>query len=439
MRGGALVRPVTLALGRVLRGSVTLPDRRTSAGGAVVRFEGQSTTRWHEVRSDGSFFIEGVPARESGQILADGGGMGRAAAPVGAGTIEPMQVVLASNAVLTGRVVAADSGRPIAGIRVTARAGDGAAFVARSGRDGRYGMVGLPPRSYGIEVDDKRFVRWVRLVDVSPGQAGTQDIPLVPGATLVGRVVSEEGLPVPNATIQVSRGGAGGVRDFSRRIRHQADVVRSEADGRFDVTRLEPGDGQRLDVWHEDYEPRSLGGIDLAPDATTAGVRVVLRVGLELKGFVKDEEGRPISEVEVELRRPRSFRGRRGGIFVTMMGPGSRPRRKTTADGRFTFRGLMAGDYTLTASRPGYGRVILDPVKLTDDGNSEPVQLVLAPGATISGFLRDGVGDGAAGWFVTARPAGQGSGAVGLRLDEPTGPDGAFLIEGLAEGEVYDL
>ena len=442
LRGGALARPVILALGRVLRGSVTLPDRRTPAGGAVVRFEGQSTTRWHEVRSDGSFLIEGVPAKESGQILADGGKKGRAVLPVEAGVTDPQHVVLAMNAALSGRVVAADSGRPILGIKVVAKAGDGAAFLARSGREGRYAIAGLPPRSYRVTVDDERFVPWSRGVDVSPGQSETQDIPLVRGATLVGRVVSEEGVAVENATIQVSRGGAGGMRDFFRRMRAGAGLVRSERDGRFEATRLEPGDGQRLDVRHEDYENRSLGGIDLAPGATTSGVRVALRAGLELKGLVKDEAGRSVSEVEVELRQPRSFRGRRGGRSVTMMGPGSRPRRETGADGRFTFRGLMAGDYTRTASRPGFGRAILDPVKLTDDGSLEPVQLVLAPGAAISGFLRDGVGDGAAGWYVAARVTAEGGGPFGpgsVRTEEPTGSDGAFLIERLAEGEVYDL
>jgi hypothetical protein len=56
VRGGALARPVTLALGHVLRGSVTLPDRRTPAAGALVRFEGRTqTTGWVEAAGDGSF------------------------------------------------------------------------------------------------------------------------------------------------------------------------------------------------------------------------------------------------------------------------------------------------------------------------------------------------------------------------------------------------
>ncbi len=78
VRGGALARPVTLVLGQVLRGTVTLADRRTPAAGALVRFEGRTqTTRWVETRADGTFLVDGAP-REAGSLVADGG---TAAAP----------------------------------------------------------------------------------------------------------------------------------------------------------------------------------------------------------------------------------------------------------------------------------------------------------------------------------------------------------------------
>ena len=55
VRAGAVARPLTLAVGQVLKGSVTLPDRKTKAKGALVRFEGRTqTTRWVETRADGS-------------------------------------------------------------------------------------------------------------------------------------------------------------------------------------------------------------------------------------------------------------------------------------------------------------------------------------------------------------------------------------------------
>ncbi|MCG6925172.1 MAG: carboxypeptidase-like regulatory domain-containing protein [Acidobacteria bacterium] len=439
MGDGALARPVTLGLGQVVRGTVTLPDRRTPAGGAVVRYEGRGTTRWAEVRADGSFLIEGVPAAGGGEIVADAGERGRGVAPVVPGSTESVRVVLAPTATLSGRVVDSGTGRPVSGARLVARA-PGAAFLARSGRDGRYVLRGLPPRTYDLEVDDARFVRWSHDIDVAAGRAETRDVPLVRGAGLTGQVVDDTGAPVEGAAVQMSPGGEGGMRDFVRRMRSRGDAVRTDRNGVFTAERLTPGRGQRLDVRHEDYENRSLGGIDLEPGFTTKGVRVVLRRGLELVGVVVDQEERPLAGVEVELRQSFTFRSRRGNMAVGM--PDSFPRREAGPDGRFAFQGLKAGDYTLTASSPGYARATVDPVMVSEDEGAEPLVLVLHPGATISGFLRDRSGSGAPGWYVNASVEGQGRGRFGpggLRTEEPSGPDGSFLIEGLTEGTAYDL
>ena len=81
-------------------------------------------------------------------------------------------------------------------------------------------------------------------------------------------------------------------------------------------------------------------------------------------------------------------------------------------------------------------------MNVKEAGPAEPIELVLKPGSTVSGVLRDKTGNGASGWLVTARPAGQAGvpmGPGGYRTEEPTGPDGGFLLEGLSAGESYDL
>jgi hypothetical protein len=159
VRGGALARSLTLALGQVLRGTVTLADRKTPAKGALVRFEGRTqTTRWVEARADGGFVIDGAP-REPGALVADGGDRGRGTAVFAAGASEPSLIALAPTATLGGRVVDAESARPLAGVRLVARA-DSAVFVARSGADGRYSIRGLSPRRYRLSAEDDRFVPW---------------------------------------------------------------------------------------------------------------------------------------------------------------------------------------------------------------------------------------------------------------------------------------
>ena len=432
---------MTLALGQVLRGTVTLADRRTPAAGALVRFEGRTqTTRWVEARPDGTFLVDGAP-REAGSLVADGGDRGRASAVVAPGASEPLAIALAPTATLGGRVVDAADGKAIAGIRIVAR-GEGGEFLARSGADGRYSIRGLSPQAYRLTAEDDRFVPWSRTVRVAAGQGETQDVPLTRGATLVGRVQDAEGRPIEGALVQVSRGGENVFRAFMRSMEGEG-AVRTGRDGSFRATRLAPGENQRLDVRHDDYEERSLGGLSLTAGATRSGVTVVLRRGLSLRGVVKDEEGRPLAGAEVTLSSARTIRASRGGVQMSFIGPGNQLRRETGADGRFEFRGLKAGDYTVSARRPGFSRATVDPVNVAEAGAAEPVELVLKPGATISGVLRDKIGAGASGWFVSARVAGQGSspafGAGAIRSEEPTGPDGVFFLDGLTAGEAYEL
>jgi len=441
VRSGALARPVTLAVGQVLRGTVTLADRRTPASGALVRFEGRTqTTRFVETRSDGTFLLEGAP-HEPGALVADGGDRGHATQALTSAPPEALSLALAPTASVAGRVVDAEGSKPLAGVRLLARADGEAAYLARSGADGRYTIRGLPPRTYRLSVDDDRFVSWSRPVTVAAGQSETQDVPLARGATLVGRVVDEQGGPIEGAWAQVARGGESAFRAFVRSLEGEG-TVRTGRDGSFRATRLRPGEGQRLDVRHDDYEERSVGGIALTAGATRSGLTVVLRHGLSVRGAVKDEEGRPLAEAEVTLSSSLTFRSGRGGIQVSFIGPASQVRRETGPDGRFEFRGLKPGDYTVSARRAGFARATVDPVKVGGT-RADPLDLVLRPGATISGFLHDRSGSGASGWSVAARPAGQQGGTPfgpgAIRTEEPTGPDGAFLLEGLTAGEAYDL
>jgi large repetitive protein len=442
VRAGALARPVTLALGQVLRGTVTLADRRTAVPGALVRFEGRTqTTRWVEARGDGAFLLDGAP-REAGSLVADGGDRGRATAVlVRGGAAEPVTIALAPTATLAGRVVDAADGKALAGVRIVARS-VGGEFLARSSPDGRYAMRGLSPQSYRVSAEDDRFVPWSRTVSVAAGQAETQDVPLTRGATLAGRVMDEEGRPVEGASVMVARGGENVFRAFMRRIEGE-DAVRTGHDGSFRATRLAPGENQRLDVRHDEYEERAVGGIALSPGGTRSGLTVVLRHGLAIRGVVKDEEGRPVAGAEVNLSSARTMRAGRGGVQMSLIGPGNQVRRETGTDGRFEFRGLKAGDYTVSARRPGFSRATVDPVNVAEARLAEPLELVLKPGATISGIVHDKSGAGASGWSVAAQAAGQASGPVfgpgAIRTEDPTGPDGVFYLEGLTTGESYDL
>jgi protocatechuate 3,4-dioxygenase beta subunit len=440
VRSGALTLPIRLALGQVVRGTVTLPDRRTPAAGALVHFEGRTTTRAVEARADGAFVLDAVP-REAGSLVAEAGERGRAVALVAPGASEPVALTLAPATVLSGRVVEADGGRPLAGVRLLARGRQGGSFVARSGADGRYAVRGLSPQPYTLTAEDARFVPWSRPLTLLAGQPESQDVALVRGATLSGRVVSEQGAPIEGARLRLTRSGENVFQAFVRSLQGEG-VTRSGRDGSFKATRLPPGERQGLVVQHEDFEERTIGGVSLAAGGVRSGLTIVMRRGLSIRGTVKDEEGRALAGAEVTLSRARTLRAGRGGMQMSLVGPGSDVRRESGADGRFEFRGLSPGDYSVAARRSGFARASVDSVGVSEARPGEPLELVLRPGASITGYIRDRSGSGAAGWLVTARPAGGGTPAFGpgaIRTEEPTGPDGLFVLEGLTSGEAYDL
>ena len=226
VRGGALSRPLALALGQVLRGTVTLADRKTPVKGALVRFEGRTqTTRYVEARADGGFVIDGAP-REPGSLVADGGERGRGS-PGARGGLDRGGAHRARADRDARRPRGRSRQRQAARGREAVARAESAVFLARSGPDGRYLIRGLGPRRYRLSAEDDRFVPWTRRVSVAAGQGETQDVPLARGATLVGRVVDPEGAPIEGARVQLLRSGENVFRAFVRRMEGEGGAVRT--------------------------------------------------------------------------------------------------------------------------------------------------------------------------------------------------------------------
>lgn len=447
LRSGALAKPVALAPGVTATGSVKKSDRKSTAAGALVRIEGRTTTRWVETGADGTFTISNAP---DGRILvvADAGEAGYAELqdaklPLAEG--KKLALTLAPPASLEGKTVDAKTGRPVPRVKIEARGG-GAVRTARSAPDGSYRLRALPPRTWRVKADEPRYVSFTKdALVLTGGEARKLDIPLILGATMIGRVVDDNGQPVAGAKGQLARGGETGLGLMLRQMRAgDPTIFRSTADGTFKASRLMPGENQRLTVAHPEYERTTLGGLALAAGATKSGVAIVMRRGATIVGLVKDANGDSVAGAEVELAQSANFQAGRGGAMASINfrgGPGQRPREKTGADGRFQFKGLSAGEYALVVRKPGLATERLDPVRVPEEGSPEAVTMTLAPGAIIAGRVVRKSGGGAEGFFVTASPPGRprfGPGGSPL-TEQPTGSDGAFLIEGLKAGETYDL
>ena len=353
VRAGAMPRPIALGLGALVSGVVVGSDRKTPAAGALVRYEGDGLeTAWTEAGADGRFALADLPAR-AGAIVAEAGDAGLGAASTGPLPLPPgrvITVVLAPAASLEGRVLDTKTRAPVPRARLAVEDGP-RTRTTRSGPDGRYQVRGLAPqRPYRVRADEPRYTAYVRdRVLLATGETVRLDVPLTLAASLSGRVVDEGGRPVTGALVRIVPPAQGGMPGRLRVMRGAGRLVfRTSADGTFHVTRLAAGEDQRLTVAHPDFEPKTIGGLSLAPGSAKA-VNVVLRRGLTLAGRVRDEAGRPVSDAEIEVG---------GGSALAALGAralggaalaAARPRATSGADGRFEVKGLSEGTYSLAS------------------------------------------------------------------------------------------
>lgn len=228
---------------------------------------------------------------------------------------------------------------------------------------------------------------------------------LAPETAVAGRVVTSEGLPVPDAAI--CRGTAA-----ERNV-----VARTDAQGRFRTTKVPGGKEIVLTAEHPDYLPRSVRVVSV-PN-TVQEVEFVLEQGGVIEGTVLCGTG-AIPSAGVMVYDEGSFRRRT----------------KTDAEGHFRIAGVVSGEVEVQvrAHVPGtesprmlQRRAIVrkDAITLVDFRFSDASN-------SISGLVT-----------VGGQPAREGLvqvvaiGESGDALKEARIAEGAYIIENLPPGEVW--
>ena len=417
------------------------------AADAVVRIVGDATTRWVRTDVSGRFDIPGPPGKPGRlQALGRDGSWLEIAAPAPAAT--PATFTLTRAATIEGRITRADNGKLVSGAKVTARI-SGTTQTVRTGADGRYRLAGLPQGAYRLTFDERTFVLLDRRqVEVAPGEVKMLDVALTPAVTLVGRVSDEKGQPVSGARGSIAAGAESRMgmilRVMARDGENQPAFI-SGPDGTFRATRLPPGTNQRLTVQHPEFDRRVVPGVDLVPGLPRPlSLDIVLSPGFIVSGSVKDKEGKPLEGARVGLTRAVTMTGGRGGNVMSFSSVDSvRPLSDTDFEGKFEFKGLSAGDYDVAVTKAGFTRNTMTAVKAGDGGS--PLEVVLSPGATLSGRLVQPNGQTVTGYTVNARPASPGQTSSSTMLggrnafNAQVDADGSFLLDGLVPGSAYDI
>jgi protocatechuate 3,4-dioxygenase beta subunit len=377
---------------------------------------------------DGRFRIEGLPAGENLWLQAQDDRYALSTFPVTAGAAEPAVVTLAEPQLFTGQIVAADTGRALAGARLsvavgtwptpsshyttlaTAPAAAAAAPVTElSGRadaEGRF-RLRLPPGAYYhvyvYPPEDAAYLVFAWRLEWADGESNRERrFRLVPGIEVRGQVVEDDGRPIAGACVfyaaPVSRSSTpemGNTRPF----RHM--TVHTGADGQFRI--VVPAGQCRLEVFgpSADYRPHSFD-FEPCPYCADGHLVRVMEHGFAPLNYARGDRPAPI---RLKLQRGTTVSGRvvgpdgeaiRDGVIVcrTVAHPvrSPVPRPLPIRDGVFELPGCVPGrTYPVMLLDAARRLGAVAELHVPDTGEAPPTVRLTACG-TAKVRLVDGVG-----------------------------------------------
>jgi len=323
---------------------------------------------------------------------------------------------------VTGTVLDAASGQPVADVDVTFRRGR-PETTATSAADGTY-SVELAPGVYDVRAvgADVLALPQPQLKVGRLGDAVRYDVHVVRLATVRGTVSYSDGRPAQGAEVSVranSEGAAAYVKTG------ELGGALTESDGSFAVRAL-PG---TLELTATDGTLAGFVRVDgVQAGSTRAGVAIVLEDGAVVAGVVRDPQSRPVSgaEVTVSVRRPGTPQYERTRV-------------ETDGSGRFEVE-VRAGRTVAVAVADGYAPAKEQAV-VTKPGSRQEVELALQASLVLAGRVVDADGRPVADAVVShLRYASklpterQTTGSDGRFSFEPVGPGPHSLV---AELEGY--
>ena len=279
---------------------------------------------------------------------------------------------------------------------------------------GHFEMTGIPPGKYRLSAERSGFIV-AQYGSRGPGKAGTlltleagqksRDlaIRLTPNGVIAGRVLDDEGEPVPNANVQVSRlQYIQGRKQMSRTNGASTNDlgeyrVFALPPGRYYVSaepRPNPMQLQAEDEYVTTWFPRTADAaaaapIDLKPGTQLRNIDIPLARmhTVTVRGRVVNEAGpppggenAPHTNLSVMLARNNAMM--EGGGFT-------RSNASVTPQGNFEFRGVTPGSYFVVGLANTAKRTVSSRTPIQVGGsNLEGVTLTIRGGVPVSGQVR---------------------------------------------------
>lgn len=315
---------------------------------------------------------------------------------------------------ITGRVTAADTGKPIqrALLRLVSFEVMRVAKTAVTDAEGRFEFTGLVAGRYQLDASAERYVG-LQYGQVKPPEPG-RPIDLIEDQSfreanfalprmgaIEGVLTDEFGDPAPNVVVQISRLDFVAGRRRLMPIGGPATSRKTDDKGQFRIFNLAPGDYYVTALSGAFAEQNETGGFAPTYYPGTAAVgaarpvrlafgqeRTNITFGLvpapmaRVSGRLIDASDQPLGQASL-LIAPSDQAGTTGFMIVrAVAGP----------DGRFTFRNVPPGRYTIQAFGPlptgALGRAPFGWLTIAVDG--EPIQdlvVKVTPGASLRGRI----------------------------------------------------
>lgn len=327
---------------------------------------------------------------------------------------EPLPLRLPALGALSGRIVSARDGRPVARALVWSQ---GTGEVRRVAADGTCRIEAPVDQEVRLAVAARGFLAAEAAMSAGPRRASFT-LALEPALSATGTVVDEQGKPVPGVELTAVPRPSAALPPAARR---SGGTTRTFATGRFRMSPLAAGVGHELRLAKPGFAPALAQIPPLDPARSAPPLRFVLRRGRIGFGHVIDRTEKPIAGARIVLRQ-----GQPGPDFP-------RYEAATGPDGRFEVRDLLAGLYELTARGRGYAPFTVPGLRVPPgSGATDLGTVILVAGIAVEGQVVDPQG----------RPVPEAE--VSLTGEEApttvlTGADGSFRIEDRRPGETVNL
>ncbi len=197
---------------------------------------------------------------------------------------------------------------------------------------GRFEYDGLEPGKISISGSAPGFQETkIDGIEMVKGEDLTGfELPLTPGAVLVGRVLAPDGQPAIDAAVGIVQDGG------EPRFGQGPGMTKSDGGGNYRLENLPPGPVS-IEATHNSYV-RTVRDMEAAEGINSLDLQ--FEGGQEVRGMVTGPDGAPVPGASVRL----DSAGRGWGG----------PQADAGADGSFVLEGVSDGQYTLVAGAEGY-------------------------------------------------------------------------------------